>query len=150
MSPRRAMHVTTQALRISPCSILSLMLPTSPTGMARTVFMEQRSKFGPTIDLQSSGPAPSAASLAAALASSGEFALAFRCGRTYGLRLAQGAVPRPRAGDTLKSALVTGGSKVRQHPARGLVAAACLCAHFCVCLIQDILSTLCLFCRAWA
>lgn len=76
------------------------------------MFMEQRSKFSATIDLQSSGPASSAASLAAALASTGEFAIAVRGGRTYGLRLTQGAVPRARMRSTIGSALVTGGSKV--------------------------------------
>lgn len=81
--------------------------------MARTLFMEQRAKFGTSIDLQSSGPAPSTASLTAALAAQGEFAVAVRGGRTYGLRLARAAAPRPRVVGTIQSALVTGGSKVR-------------------------------------
>ena len=80
--------------------------------MARTVFMEQRSKFGPSIDLQPAAPQPPAASLAAALAAPGEFAVAVRGGRTYSLRLAQGAAPRQRAAVAVRSALVTGGSKV--------------------------------------
>ena len=83
--------------------------------MARTLFMEQRAKFGTSVNLQSNSPAPSTASLAAALAAQGEFAVAVRGGRTYGLRLARAAAPRTRAINNIQSALVTGGSKVRHY-----------------------------------
>ena len=82
-------------------------------GLARTLFMEHRSKFSASIDLQSAAPALPAATLAAALACSGEFGVAARGGRTYGLRLDQGAVPHPRlSAGPIRSAFVTGGSKV--------------------------------------
>ena len=80
--------------------------------MARTLFMEQRPKFGPSIDLQSTGPAPSQATLAAMLRSAGEFGVAVRGGRTYSLCLSQGAAPRARLAGPIRSAFVTGGSKV--------------------------------------
>ena len=74
--------------------------------------MEQRPKFAASIDLQAGAAPPSAATLAAALDSAGEFGVAVRGGRTYSLRLARGSAPRPRAAGTIHSALVTGGSKV--------------------------------------
>ena len=81
-------------------------------GLARTLFMEHRSKFSASIDLESAAPALPAATLAAALACSGEFGVAARGGRTYGLRLDRGAVPRPRHAGPIRGAFVTGGSKV--------------------------------------
>lgn len=93
--------------------------------MARTVFMEQRSKFCNSIDLQSAAPPPAAASLAAALAAPGEFAVAVRGGRAYSLRLSQGAAPRHRAAVAVRSALVTGGSKVSTAQDSMHVAAFC-------------------------
>lgn len=74
--------------------------------------MEQRGKHAPSIDLQSAGARPSAAALAAGLDSVGEFAVAIRGGRSYSLQLGSSVAPRPRAAPRVRSALVTGGSKV--------------------------------------
>ena len=99
--------------------MLHLLLFIALAGLARTLFMEQRPKFAASIDLQSGMAPVPAATLAAALESVGEFGVAVRGSRTYSLRLARGAAPRARAAGPIRSALVTGGSKVRAgwgHP----------------------------------
>ena len=104
--------------------MLHLLLFIALAGLARTLFMEQRPKFAASIDLQSGMAPVPAATLAAALESAGEFGVAVRGGRTYSLRLARGAAPRARAAGPIRSALVTGGSKVRAgwgHPVGWLV-----------------------------
>lgn len=76
--------------------------------------MEQRALFGPTIDLQAGAGLPSAAQLAHMACSSGEFAVAFRNGRAFGLRMVPGASPVPRSVifDGAHSSMVSGGTKV--------------------------------------
>ena len=83
-------------------------------GLARTLFMEQRALFGPTIDLQVGAGLPSAAQLAHMACSSGEFAVAFRNGRAFGLRMVPSAraVPRSVALIGEQSSVVSGGTKV--------------------------------------
>ncbi len=83
-------------------------------GLARTLFMEQRALFGPTIDLQVGAGLPSTAQLAHMACSSGEFAVAFRNGRAFGLRMVPSAtaVPRSVALDAGQSSVVSGGTKV--------------------------------------
>lgn len=89
-------------------------------GLARTLFMEQHRKFAASIDLQAAAAPVPAAALAAVLGSAGEFAVAMRGGRSYSLRLSRGALPRARAEGPIRSALVTGGSKVgRPHGSGG-------------------------------
>ena len=101
------------AARGDPTTPLHFPLFTASAGLARTLFMEQRPKFAASVDLQSGVAPVPAATLAAALESAGEFGVAVRGGRTYSLRLARGAAPRARAAGPIRSALVTGGSKVR-------------------------------------
>lgn len=85
--------------------------------MARTLFMEERTRHVASIDLPSTGPLPTPAQLAAALAQPGDFALAFRGGRAYSLRLAPSAAPRARPAPAsnnaaiIRSAFITGGTK---------------------------------------
>lgn len=87
-------------------------------GLARTVFMERRAAYGPTLDLQPDCPAPTAAQLAWLTGASGEFCIALRGGRAFGLRLAPAAMPALRpcegfgAGVNDASAMVAGGTKV--------------------------------------
>lgn len=83
-------------------------------GLARTLFMEQRALFGPTIDLQAGAGLPSAAQLAHIACSSGEFAVAFRNGRAFGMRMVPSASPvlRSVTFDGAHSSVVSGGTKV--------------------------------------
>ena len=84
-------------------------------GISRTLFMEERSKYGPSIDLSTAFAAQgalSSAQLIALLDQSGEFAAAVRGGRVYSLRLVKGLEPRPRYAPAVKSAFVAGGTKV--------------------------------------
>lgn len=89
-------------------------------GLARTLFMERRAAYGPTLDLQPGAPwRPSAAQLAWLTGASGEFCVALRAGRAYGLRLAPAALPAPRAMGRLgsdASAVVAGGTKACLRP----------------------------------
>lgn len=90
---------------------------TSP-GIARTLFMEQRSKYVASINLDSAAP-PSPATLTAVLRSRKEYGVSVCNNRVYSLLLAPGsaACPRPldsRPGGIIQSALVTGGSRVSQ------------------------------------
>ncbi len=78
--------------------------------------MERRAAYGPSLDLQPGGPAPAAAQLAALVHASGEFCVALRGGRAFGLRLAAAAPPAPRAPPALAghvAAMFAGGTKAR-------------------------------------
>ena len=92
-------------------------------GLARTLFMERRTAYGPTLDLQPGARwRPSAAQLAWLADASGEFCITQRGGRAFGLRLAPAALPAPRAVGRLgsnTSAVVAGGTKARQLPQSG-------------------------------
>lgn len=94
------------------CKDTRLFFAVISAGIARTLFMEQRERFAASIDLQSSGPLPSAAALATVLETPGGFGVAFRGGRSYDLQISQGSACRPRVQGPVRSALVTGGSKV--------------------------------------
>ena len=93
-------------------------------GLARTLFMEDRARCGPAIDLPvpgSSGQLPTAAQLAHLAMRSSEFALAWRANRPFGLRLAPAIAPAPRhaAMRAPVAAVVAGGTKARMpalHP----------------------------------
>lgn len=77
--------------------------------------MEERLRFGPSIDLALPGneTAPlSAAQFTALLRLPGEFAAAARAGRVYSLRLVKAVQPRQRAAPRVQSAFVAGGIKV--------------------------------------
>jgi hypothetical protein len=81
-------------------------------GIARTLFMEARGKYGPSIDLSGIGRMP-AAQLSAILRTPGEYVVAVRGGTAYSLRLALAEeAPRARAAPVIRSALITGGTKV--------------------------------------
>ncbi len=83
--------------------------------------MERRAAYGPSLDLQPGSPAPSAAQLAV-LAAGGEFCVALRGGRAFGLRLAVAAPPTPRAPAALAgpvAAMVAGGTKARPRAPAG-------------------------------
>lgn len=84
-------------------------------GLARTLFMEDRALYGTTIDLQSGGCLPSAVQLGHMACSSGEFAVSFRSGRAFGLRMvpSAGMMPRPLPMDGAFTSIVSGGTKVR-------------------------------------
>ena len=92
-------------------------------GLARTLFMERRAAYSPTLDLQPGARwRPSAAQLAWLAGASAEFCVALRGGRAYGLRLAPAALPTPRptgglGGDAC--AVVAGGTKVRLRSEQG-------------------------------
>jgi NAD(P)-dependent dehydrogenase (short-subunit alcohol dehydrogenase family) len=80
-------------------------------GIAKTLFMEERSRFSPSIDLDSCGPLPTSSVLACVLRQPGEFAVAIRSQRTYSLRLMPAYATRPRAAPTVTTAFVAGGTK---------------------------------------
>eukprot|EP00887_Chlorella_sp_A99_P003341 scaffold26.g3341.t1 len=97
-------------------------------GIARTLFMEQRAQYSTSIDLPAAGRLPTHAQLAAALTAPGEFAVAFRGGRSYSLRLAPAPLPRARPAPAMfvRSAFVTGGTKgLGLEYSRSLLAAGC-------------------------
>ena len=75
--------------------------------------MEDRAAYGPSIDLPTSGQLPTFAQLAGIVQSSGDFAIAFRGGGAFGLRMIQSAVPLPRPFSVIPSAtcIVAGGTK---------------------------------------
>ena len=84
--------------------------------------MEERASYGPSIDLPGAAPRqllPGAAQLAHLARASGEFALALRGGRAYGLRLAPAPAPAPRPAaprvHPAHAAIVTGGTKASLH-----------------------------------
>jgi hypothetical protein len=100
-------------------------------GLARTLFMEDRARCGPAIDLpagqlpsiaaqlpSAAARLPSAAQLAHLARDSGEFAVAWRAGRAFGRRLVPAAAPAPRpvAKYAPHAAIVAGGTKARLHP----------------------------------
>jgi hypothetical protein len=82
-------------------------------GLARTMFMEDRAKFGLSIDIQGSF-LPSVNQLAQLACESGEYAVAIRGGRLYGLRLlASPIMAAPRhCHDPKECVVVSGGSQV--------------------------------------
>ena len=81
-------------------------------GLHRTLFMEDRPRYAPSLDLPVAKSAlPCGTQLARLLAAPGEFALAVRAGRSYSLRLVRAHKARPRPAGHIASALVTGGSK---------------------------------------
>lgn len=80
--------------------------------------MEQRSKYVASINLESAAP-PSASMLAAALCLRKEYGVSVCDNRVYSLLLTPGSAAYPRPLDkqprgVIQSALVTGGSRVRQ------------------------------------
>ena len=83
------------------------------TGLARTLFMENRSAFVTSIDLQKFVPPPPVTTLTSITDQAYGFEVAFRSGRVYALQLTQGATPRARPYAKISTALVSGGSKVR-------------------------------------
>lgn len=96
------------------CKINILMCLCMCTGLARTLFIEDRALFGPTIDLEAGACPPSTAHLAHIARGSGEFAVAFRGGRAFGLRMVPSASPTPRQSfiESPFSSIVSGGTKV--------------------------------------
>ena len=86
-------------------------------GLARTVFMEARNSYGCSIDLPSDGGLPSSESLMAIVASSGEYAVAWRHSRMLALRLVPGGLPTPRQAGLKPhlTTIVSGGTKVSHH-----------------------------------
>ena len=85
-------------------------------GLARTVFMEARSFYGPSIDVCASttGCKPPLSVLASVLTDGKEFQVSIKAGAVFGLRLVPAALPRTRPLTSLKgvTSFVTGGTKV--------------------------------------
>ena len=104
LDPLMSFHI-----RCSECMI--------PTGLARTVFMEARSMYGPSIDICTSitGQMPPLSTLAGILTDGKEFQVSMKAGAAFGLRLVPAAQPRRRTLTSLKgvTSFVTGGAKVR-------------------------------------
>lgn len=104
--------VTVNARTIEPFTVQPRTRVALLTGIANTVFMEQRGSFGPLIDIDSAIPFDMLASILSAL---GEFSVAVRGGRTYVLRLTKSSNDdfySSRRIDHVKSAFVAGGTKV--------------------------------------
>jgi acyl transferase domain-containing protein/acyl carrier protein len=110
--------VTFSAQEVPPFPSSSRPQPSAAVlqGVAKTLFMEDRAKYGPSIDLDESNKANSVVSsaiLQAVMAHPGEFAAAVRGVRVYSQRLVRGLEPRARRVPIVKTAFVAGGSKVR-------------------------------------
>lgn len=97
--------------------------PFPPPGVARTLFMEQRHSYAPSLEVLLPCSVPGA-HLLAAMQGPGEFALQTRGGTLHGLRLRQKREWDQGLGDALHSlafntsghasgALITGGTRVR-------------------------------------
>lgn len=84
------------------------------TGLARTVFMEQRARYGTSLDLQLGKGPVSATELAWAAVASGEFSIAVRAGRYFALRMCIRTAPSPRPLNVPadRTCIVNGGTKV--------------------------------------
>jgi len=114
--PIKASLITFDGVHVSPD--VSVVRPFAGLleGIARTLFMEDRSKHLPSVDLSHSfnGSANiSMNSLLDVMHQNGEFAVAVRGGRTYSLCLARAEESRPRV-SVIRSAFVAGGTKVRR------------------------------------
>lgn len=94
-------------------------------GLARTLFIEDRSKYGPSVDLQWTEGVPPSVLLAIVAGVHHEYCVAFRGGRSYSLQLMQGAVARPRPYVQIRSALITGASQVGGHVCMAALPQAC-------------------------
>jgi len=110
--------ITFNAQQVPPFPSSSRPQPSAAVlqGVAKTLFMEERAKYGPSIDLDEGNKSNLAVSigiLQAIVALPGEFAAAVRGGRVYSQRLVRGLGPRARRVPTVKSAFVAGGTKVR-------------------------------------
>ena len=93
-----------------------LNCPMCFAGLARTLFMEDRSAYGTSIDLCPSGGLPTTAQLQGLAQVSSEYAVTLRAGRAYSLRLMPAAepLPRPHVVSSHHTAIVPGGAKVRR------------------------------------
>lgn len=76
--------------------------------------MEQRTSFAPMISLQAAAPRPPVSEIVTALSAKGEYSLKYNQGKWYSLRLLPTSMP-DTAGVPVKTALITGGTKVRRH-----------------------------------
>lgn len=91
---------------------------TTYAGMSRTLFMEARSKYAASVDVQ--GPRLPVATLAAIIGRANEFEVAVRGGRVYSLQmLSHSADWRSRSTANVAGALVSGGTKVVLGGCRG-------------------------------
>lgn len=95
-------------------SVLAVKVFLHPAGLARTVFMENRGGYGPTIDLPCGAALPSASALRQVAQCSGEFAAAFHLGRWYSLRMlpAPSIAPQRCSIDPSAAHIISGGTKV--------------------------------------
>ena len=84
-------------------------------GLTRTLFMENRNLYGPSIDICPGKGRQPVSSLISALKGSGEFQVLLRSQSAFGLRLVPAAHPRRRVMKSLEgtTAYVAGGTKVR-------------------------------------
>lgn len=113
----QASLVTFNAIEILPFAVSFQQTAALLQGIARTLFMEDRSMYGPSLDLETHAQVPlSGSELAAALRCPGEFAMAVRGGRTYSLQLGRAMETKPRLEHRIRSAFVAGGTKVRCFP----------------------------------
>ena len=83
-------------------------------GLARTLFVEKRSSFAPSIDLEGMAQPLAASTLATIAEQPHAFQVVVRRGRVCTQRLARGAPLRLRVCKSPSTALVSGGSKVRR------------------------------------
>ena len=89
------------------------------TGLARTLFMEDRAAYGTSVDLPlTADQLPSAGQLQALTQHGSEYAVALRGGRVLSLRLQPAAEPLPRRvpAPLEQTGFVSGGAKVRAPP----------------------------------
>lgn len=77
--------------------------------------MEQRARYGTSLDLQLGQEPISVTKLAWAAAASGEFSIAVRAGRYFALRMCTRTAPSPRPVKVPadRTCIVNGGTKVR-------------------------------------
>lgn len=81
------------------------------TSIARTVFLEQRERFAPSVDFPIDSRVD-VVTMMACVRRPGEYGMAIRAGRTYRLQLVRAREPRGRLQSGISSAFVAGGTKV--------------------------------------
>ena len=100
------------------------LISAAHAGLARTLHMENRIAYGPSIDLQQDGPLPTTATWSALAQNSGEYVIALRGGRAFGLRLMQQERLLPRVLSAVVPGLtymVAGGTKVKSPASPGII-----------------------------